>query len=75
MSRVCAAGQMDGARYELDMYVGNEQSEKAKLVQLETGLETARQQDADNKRWVGRELAPPPGPTLVGWWLVVRFHA
>ena len=45
---------MDAARYELDIYVGNEQSEKAKLVQLETGLETARQQDADNKRYVRR---------------------
>ena len=44
---------MDAARYELDIYVGNEQSEKAKLVQLETGLETARQHDADNKRYAG----------------------
>ncbi|XP_043229658.1 structural maintenance of chromosomes protein 4-like isoform X2 [Amphibalanus amphitrite] len=41
---------MDAARYELDIYVGNEQSEKAKLVQLETGLETARQHEAENKR-------------------------
>ncbi|XP_037088683.1 LOW QUALITY PROTEIN: structural maintenance of chromosomes protein 4-like [Pollicipes pollicipes] len=41
---------MDAAKYELDMYVGNEQSEQAKLVQMETGLETSRQQGADKTR-------------------------
>ena len=54
---------MDAARYELDIYVGNEQSEKAKLVQLETGLETARQHGADNKRYV---TATPPPPLVLG---------